>query len=188
MEFVLDAMLGRLARWLRFLGYDTLYVRKGEDTPLLELALTEGRILLTRDTHLIKRRLPIRCLFIRSDHLVEQLRQVIEELDLPVEGVGTRCMRCNVLLELLEKAQAEGLVPDFVFRAHQAFFRCRSCRRIYWPGSHFRRMEEALQRSVLSSHSDSVEKVLDNIPPKKLCLGFPISPPPLAGEDEGGGY
>ena len=152
MRFIADAMLGRLARWLRFLGYDTLYVRKGEDTPLLQIAEEEGRILLTRDTHLIKRRLPIRCLFIRSDHLVEQLKQVIEELNLEVgEGVGTRCMQCNVPLEEVERSEVQGLVPDFVFRAHQEFYRCPACLKIFWPGSHLQRMEEVLKNLCASS-------------------------------------
>lgn len=152
MRFLADCMLGRLARWLRFLGYDTLYVRKGEDPPLLELAFKEGRILLTRDTHLIKRRLPVPYLFIRSDHLSEQLKQVIEELHLEVgEEVGTRCMGCNVPLEEVERSEVQGLVPDFVFRTHQEFYRCPACLKIFWPGSHLKRMEEVLKYVCASS-------------------------------------
>lgn len=148
MKFVVDTMLGRLAKWLRFLGHDTLYLREDDDQ-LLAIAKEEGRVLLTRDTHLLKHRPAVRILFIQSDHVFEQLKQVIEELDLHVEGAGSRCMRCNVPLESLEKAQAEDLVPDFIFKTHQVFSRCPSCQRIYWPGSHFQRMEEALRRAVL---------------------------------------
>ncbi len=150
MKFVVDVMLGRLAKWLRFLGHDTLYFR-GDDDRLLALAREEGRVLLTRDTHLLKRCPTGRVLFIRGDHLSEQLKQVIEELDLPVEGRGSRCMRCNVPLESVEKAEVEHLVPEFVFRTQPLFSRCPSCRRIYWPGSHVRRMEEALRDVVTRS-------------------------------------
>lgn len=147
MRFVADTMLGRLAKWLRFLGYDTLYFRGGDDVPLLEIASQEGRILLTRDRHLLERRLPPKVLFVRSDHLHEQLQQVIEELDLPIEEeMGTRCMRCNVPIEEIAPADIQGLVPDFVFRVQEAFYRCPTCLRIYWAGSHFRRMEETLRK------------------------------------------
>jgi len=149
-KFVVDVMLGRLAKWLRFLGHDALYFR-GDDNRLLVLAREEDRVLLTRDTHLLKRRPPVRTLFIRSDHLFEQLKQVIEELDLPVEKRGSRCIRCNVPLESLEKAEVEHLVPEFVFRTQPLFSRCPSCHRIYWPGSHVRRMEEALRDVVTRS-------------------------------------
>jgi hypothetical protein len=147
MRFIADTMLGRLAKWLRFLGYDTLYFRKGDDVPLLEIASQEGRILLTRDRHLLERRLPLKALFVRSDHLHEQLQQVIEELNLPIEEeMGTRCMQCNVLIEEAEPAGIQGLIPDFVFRTQEAFYRCPICLRIYWAGSHFRRMEETLRK------------------------------------------
>lgn len=154
MRFIADAMLGRLAKWLRFLGYDTLYFR-GDDSRLLELAEAEGRVLLTRDTRISRHRPAVRCLFIRSDRVWEQLRQVIEELQLKTEEVGSRCMRCNVLLASIEKAEAKGLVPDFVFKTQDAFSRCPACRRIYWAGSHFQRMEEALRRYAPDLHRDA---------------------------------
>ena len=140
-----DAMLGRLARWLRILGYDAEYF-PGEDDDLLRRALHEGRVLLTRDTHLLQRRPLPPHLFIQSDHVMEQLRQVIAALRLdPAAPRVHRCPCCNVALESRDKAEVLGLVPEFVWSHHQAFWACPRCQRIYWPGTHWRRMEEVIK-------------------------------------------
>ncbi len=144
MRLVADAMLGRLAKWLRVLGYDTLYWR-GDDEGLLRLALAENRLLLTRDTRLPSRLPPGHSLFIESDHYDEQLRQTIQRLGLPPRR-GRRCLRCNLLLEPAEKAGLRGQVPEFVWHRHDRFARCPGCRRIYWEGTHYARMVETLER------------------------------------------
>lgn len=133
-------MLGRLAKWLRVLGYDTVYWR-GDDAGLIRLALTGDRLLLTRDTRLPPRLPPSHCLFIESDHYDEQLRQVIGRLGLPPR-IGRRCLRCNHVLEPAEKAGLRGRVPEFVWQRHHRFARCPDCLRIYWEGTHFQRMKE----------------------------------------------
>jgi uncharacterized protein len=144
-RFLADAMLGRLATWLRILGHDAEYFR-GEDEDLLRRAWHEGRLLLTRDTRLLLRRRLPPYLFIQSDHVTEQLRQVVVTLALDPEALpGRRCLRCNVILERRTKPEVLGLVPDFVWSHHQEFWGCPRCRRIYWAGSHRRRMEEAVQ-------------------------------------------
>lgn len=144
-RFVADAMLGRLARWLRALGYDTVYLRVGEDARLLDLARREGRILLTRDTGIPRRRPGLRLLFIESDRVQEQVRQVIRALDLPrPRGPAGRCLRCNGLLVEVPRAEVEGAVPPYVFATQEAFWRCPGCRQVYWAGTHVRLMAEAL--------------------------------------------
>jgi len=144
-RFLADAMLGRLARWLRMLGYDTVY-DPGEDEELLQRAWREGRILLTRDTRLVRRRRLPSHLFIQSDQVREQVRQVLSALGLPrTAGPTRRCLRCNAVLEPRRKDEVAGLVPEFVWSEHQAFWRCPDCARIYWPGTHRQRMEEALR-------------------------------------------
>ncbi|HYL79722.1 MAG TPA: Mut7-C RNAse domain-containing protein [Candidatus Acidoferrum sp.] len=145
LRFLADAMLGRLATWLRILGHDAEYFRGG-DEDLLRRAWHEERLLLTRDTRLLlRRRLPPH-LFIQSDHVTEQLRQVVVTLGLdPGVFPGHRCLRCNVILELRTKTEVLGLVPEFVWSHHEEFRGCPRCRRIYWAGSHRRRMEEAVQ-------------------------------------------
>jgi len=144
MRLVTDAMLGRLAKWLRVLGFDTLYWR-GDDAGLVRLALAENRLLLTRDTRLPPRLPPGRTLLIESDHYDEQLRQVIGRLGRPPHS-GHRCLRCNLLLETTDKAELRGRVPEFVWYRHERFARCPGCLRIYWEGTHFQRMIEVVQR------------------------------------------
>ena len=144
MRLVADAMLGRLAKWLRVLGYDTLYWR-GDDAGLVRLAVAESRFLLTRDTRLPPRLPPGRTLFIESDHYDEQLRQVVNRIGRPPRP-GHRCLRCNLLLETSEKASLRGQVPEFVWHRHDRFARCPGCLRIYWEGTHFQQMREAVLR------------------------------------------
>ena len=156
-RFLADAMLGRLAKWLRILGYDAEYFR-GEDDELLRLARRGGRVLLTRDTQLHRRcaagallppagaePLPAH-LFIQSDHVMEQLRQVVTVLGLdPTAPPARRCACCNAALEPRPKAEVFGSVPEFVWSQHETFWACPDCRRIYWAGSHRQRMEEAIK-------------------------------------------
>lgn len=144
-RFLADAMLGRLARWLRILGYDAEYF-PGEDDDLLRLARREGRVLLTRDTRLLRRRPLPPHLFIQSDHVMEQLRQVVTALRLnPTAPPARRCVCCNAVLEPRPKAEVFGLVPEFVWSQHETFWACPACQRIYWAGSHRQRMEEAIK-------------------------------------------
>jgi len=137
MKFIADCMLGKLARWVRILGYDTLYDRALRDADLLQKALETGRILLTRDTRLFAK-IPLNAgLFIQSDHLAEQLQQVVLALHLDVScDVLTRCLACNTELQQVEKSAVEPDVPDFIFHTHNDFARCPRCGKIYWKGSH----------------------------------------------------
>lgn len=145
-RFIADSMLGRLAKWLRILGYDTLYFRDAHDGRLIALAEREGRILLTRDTRLLLRRRLCRIFFIRHDRVWDQLRQVAHELQLRIgDRFGSRCLRCNRSLAPLAKERAAGHVPEYVFRHHDEFFRCEECGRIFWDGTHLHHMEETVR-------------------------------------------
>lgn len=150
MRFIADVMLGRLARWLRFLGYDTRYGVEA-DGDLLRIARAERRVLLTRDTALWRRcrRTPrlSSALFIRSDRVAEQLAQVVQDLGIPVPALGPRrCLACNGVLAPIPSEEAMPHVPAFIGAQHATFVRCDGCGRIYWPGSHLRRMEETVAR------------------------------------------
>lgn len=147
-QFVVDTMLGRLARWLRILGFDTWYFREIDDQQLLKLHAETGRVLLTRDTHLVRCRGVGRHVLVASDHWEEQLREVLEALSLTVceEGVLTRCIVCNRPLEKLAPEEAYGRVPDYVAGSISAFHGCGSCGKVYWAGTHRKRMAEVVSR------------------------------------------
>jgi hypothetical protein len=144
--FVADCMLGRLARWLRLLGYDTLYDPKAEDARLVRLAAESGRILLTRDTRLAALCRPgLATLLIRANDFRAQLREVAVAWALDREGFLSRCSLCNRPLEEITREEASGVVPDHVLAAVRRFGRCPSCRRTYWGGSHLEEMRRTLE-------------------------------------------
>lgn len=147
-RFIADAMLGKLTKWLRILGYDVTYERKIEDAVLIEHAQAENRLILTRDTHLLHRRwFPlVTFILIEHDHLPQQLRQIVGELKLSIKNrLFTRCVECNAPLLLMSRDDVHGIVPDYVYQTQFQFSQCPQCRRIYWPGTHWERTQERLQ-------------------------------------------
>jgi hypothetical protein len=148
-RFIADVMLGKLAKWLRVLGYDVLYSNRFTDEEIVRLAEEEDRIILTRDTRLIERRRVRRYLLIHSDHYPEQLRQVVRTFDLdPHAGLFTRCVHCNGELVLVPKAEVVHEVPLYTFRTRDLFARCRRCGHVYWRGTHWTRMQHKLERML----------------------------------------
>jgi len=144
-RFVADAMLGRLARWLRALGYDTVYDASADDRALVDLANNEHRILLTRDRQLLRDLRPRQALEIRSDVPLDQLSEVVRALALPAPNdLFRRCLVCNTLLDDVTPAEAVALVPPAPRALPGPVRRCATCGRVYWPGSHVRRMTRAL--------------------------------------------
>ena len=148
-RFAADAMLGRLARWLRVLGYDTSYDTRLQDPELVRLADAEGRILLTRDRHLLRELRPQRAHQVRHDEPLEQLRDVVKALALaaPAE-LFTRCLLCNAVLQDLAPDAAQPLLPEGVRGIPGPVRQCPHCARLYWNGSHVRRMRAALDRAL----------------------------------------
>jgi len=154
-RFIADAMLGRLARWLRILGYDTAYEKVITDERLIERALRDNRWVLTRDRRLTQRKvLRGRCTLIASDNLEGQLCQLHQDLKIEM-GVnhqrGYRCADCNVVLISIPRDEAAPLVPPFVGGRYQEFLQCSRCCRVFWPGTHWddlrRRIAVIMQRS-----------------------------------------
>ena len=145
--FLTDATLGRLATWLRLLGYDTDYVAGGDERALLRRAASEQRILLTRNTRLLRRRGLPPHLFIEADDFRSQLRAVVRAFNLdPTAGFLARCSRCNAVLEALTAEAARAVVPPYVAATQSSFARCPNCRRVYWPATHVARMRRELAR------------------------------------------
>ena len=139
MKFIADCMLGKLAKWLRLLGFDTAYLRDAEDSELMRIALQEDRILLTRDGPLAKHKMVRdRSVFIESEKTSEQLRQVIDTLGISVdrEKLFTRCIVCNGPIEDVPKEWVKDKVPPYVYQTQDQFGYCRSCDKICWRGTH----------------------------------------------------
>lgn len=146
-RFAADAMLGRLARWLRVLGYDTAYDAAIADPVLVALAEREERLLLTRDRHLLRELRPARALEVRQDEPLLQLQTIVVTLELrPPRDLFTRCLLCNAPLQALPEAVAEPLLPPGVRGIPGPVRQCPVCGRLYWDGSHVRRMRQALDR------------------------------------------
>lgn len=146
-RFVLDCHLGQLARYLRMLGFDCLYRNDYDDERLLELSLRDDRILLTRDLGLLKRRDLTRGYFVRATNPQAQIREIIRRMQLENNlRPFARCMECNSLLEAVDKAAIEHRLEPETRRLFNDFRRCPACRRIYWPGSHFDRMQTLIEQ------------------------------------------
>ncbi|MBI5304413.1 MAG: Mut7-C RNAse domain-containing protein [Chloroflexi bacterium] len=139
MKFLADNMLGRLATWLRLLGYDTTYLPHMDDPELAQIARAEHRVLLTRDVELTRRR-GLRFVLIESDHVADQVHQVFRELHLSAHEAFSRCAECNVPIEDAPIELVRDDVPAYVLRTHTRFRRCPQCRRVYWRGTHWARM------------------------------------------------
>ncbi len=144
-RFVADAMLGTLAKWLRILGYDTVFDSALDDHQLARLARAEGRVLLTRDRELAGRR-GLRALLIADQELGAQLGQVLAEFDLAADHAFSRCPVCNAELAALDPAEARRRVPEYVAETQERFSLCPRCQRVYWRGTHWQQMEEQLAR------------------------------------------
>jgi uncharacterized protein with PIN domain len=153
-RFVLDGHLGRLARYLRMLGFDSRYDRNARDAVLARLAADEDRILLTRDRGLLKRSIVRHGYLVRDDDPRRQLREVVARYGLASRATPfSRCVRCNGSIRPVEKAEVlERLAGEpRTLRYFEEFGRCESCGAIYWPGSHYERMSRLLDE-VLEVH------------------------------------
>jgi uncharacterized protein with PIN domain len=145
-RFVADRMLGKLAKWLRVLGHDTLYLSRAGDKEILA-GLHEGRILLTRNRRAGSWHEHGRVLVIKANDPEDQLREVIQHLHLSLvsDDLFSRCLRCNRDLTELRREEAIGAVPEYVWHSHHRFYYCGSCERIFWAGSHPARMRQRLE-------------------------------------------
>lgn len=146
-------MLGKLAKWLRVLGFDTLFFSRIEDDDILHLAKEEERILLTRDNELYRKANANQALFIHSDEWPEQLKQVIEKYRLRSKvSLYSLCIECNLPLKTITKSRAKNLVTPFVYGYADTFSLCPKCDRVYWKGTHHQdmatRIEEILENKV----------------------------------------
>ena len=159
-KFICDDHCGRLARWLRFLGFDCAYDRQLDDRTLIRMAIAGNRTILTRDEGIQALAMARTVIIVRSPTPLAQLRQVIDESNLLVERsrVGTRCSVCNGAAVPVELALVEGRVPPYVRRTQDAFHQCADCRRVYWHGTHVMNMIETLRAAGLLPDPDATAR------------------------------
>jgi uncharacterized protein with PIN domain len=147
MKFLVDRMLGKLAKALRLLGYDAIYYQGEDLTQLIRLAREQDRVILTRNTKLSARKPEDRVVRITNDPPKLQLRELQEKghIVFNEKESFSRCLICNVLLDGITRKEVEGKVPDFIFHNYQEFYRCSQCGRIYWPGTHQQNMQKRIK-------------------------------------------
>lgn len=148
-RFVLDTHLGQLASYLRLLGFDTLYRNDYDDPELARISYEQGRILLTKDRGLLKRKIVSHGYCIRETDPAAQLVEVVERFDLRGQFQPfKRCLRCNGLIEPVDKAAVVDRLPANTRHYYDEFRQCASCGQVYWKGSHYRRMRTFLWRTL----------------------------------------
>jgi uncharacterized protein len=154
-RFVLDTHLGRLAAYLRMLGFDSLYRNDYDDPELARLAHDEQRILLTRDIGLLKRSIVIYGYFVRATAPGRQLSEVVERFGLHGAAASfQRCIRCNGLTQPVDKAAIVHLLEPKTRQYYDLFRQCQACGQIYWQGSHYERMRQVIAQVL---HGDAAE-------------------------------
>ncbi|HEX3000356.1 MAG TPA: Mut7-C RNAse domain-containing protein [Armatimonadota bacterium] len=162
-RFFADSNVGRLARWLRILGFDVSYDAAIADAELVRQALAEDRIILTRDTGVVQRRAARRCLFLHGNDTAAQLLQVLADCGLHPDPARfwSRCPADNTPLQPASKEEVRARVPPHTFRTHDQFFQCPRCRRVYWHGSHQERFQRLLQQSLSGEKDDDRQRRSD---------------------------
>ena len=142
-KFVLDVHLGKLARLLRLLGFDTLYRNDYADSEIVDLAVQEHRIVLTRDRGILRIKAVTHGYWIRSTNPLEQAREVLGRFDLASQVQPfRRCIVCNGLIEPIDKEAIESRLPAGLAAYQGEFFACTTCGKVYWRGSHYDRLKE----------------------------------------------
>jgi len=149
-KFIADQNVGKLGRWLRLMGYDTVIFRGQDDGALVRSALSEGRVLLTKDTQIGRRNVVssgrLKMILVEKDDPFEQVIWVMEKLGLTEQDAFSRCLECNSRLEPRIKEEMKDRVPPYVFETQEAFVECTSCHRVYWKGTHWQSMQNKLEK------------------------------------------
>ncbi|RXQ95709.1 twitching motility protein PilT [Ancylomarina salipaludis] len=148
-RFVVDAHLGKLAKYLRMLGFDTLYRADMQDNEIIALAKADKRIILTRDKPMLRSKEISHGYFVRSIEKHEQLKEIVNKFDLKSQFKSfTRCMTCNTRLENIKREDIQNKVDQEILSHFELFYYCPLCDKVYWEGSHFKRMEAYIRKLI----------------------------------------
>lgn len=152
-RFIADVMLGSLSRWLRLFGFDTLYSNNFTDKELIKISIQDCRILLTKDTLLAKSKLLKSVLFIHSENVKEQIKEVLSQIPCLVNLVSLkpRCPLCNGEMEKVKKNEVEKIgyeIPDYIVFTSEEFIICKLCKKVYWHGTHKDRINK-MKKEIL---------------------------------------
>jgi uncharacterized protein with PIN domain len=153
-RFLVDGTAGKLARWLRVLGFDVAYTGECEAAAVARVARQSGRTVLTRSSE-VAGRLGGSSILLKSEHLRGQLEQVVESVGRDACRPFSRCNICNRKLERVEKETVRGRVPEFVYETQEAFSTCPECGRYFWHGTHYANMLEQVRIIVEGDHDES---------------------------------
>ena len=150
-KFIVDINVGKLAKWLRMMGYDTLLFDDDDDSRMIVIALREGRVVITKDTQIMKRGViasgKLKAVLINTDSSELQMQQVIEGVDLDCHfRPFSICLECNQLLLERSKQEVEDRVPHYVLQTQSEYVECPACHRIYWKGTHWQAMVKKLEK------------------------------------------
>ncbi|MFA5007902.1 MAG: Mut7-C RNAse domain-containing protein [Candidatus Omnitrophota bacterium] len=145
MKFIVTKELGKLARWLRLLGFDAVYFENKSKGSLIIEALRDDRIIVTRTKEKIGD-LQKKTIIVTYDDVKEQLKEVIEKTKLKIEEekMFSRCTACNGLLSAAQKEEVKSLVPERIYNQQAVFKKCVSCGKIYWQGSHLAKVKKVM--------------------------------------------
>jgi uncharacterized protein with PIN domain len=149
-KFIADNNVGKLARWLRLMGYDTLLFREKDDNQMIQRALSENRVVLTKDAQFMRRRLVtngiLKAIHIKQNDPKLQVQEIVKTLKLDYQFKPFQlCLECNQVLTPRGKEEVRNLVPARVLETQTQYRECLACHRIYWPGTHWRDMVKRLQ-------------------------------------------
>lgn len=146
-KFFVDSMFGNIAKKLRILGFDSEYYSDIKDEILIESAKKENRIIISRDSDLVKKaqKLGLRCIFVSKNKEIEQFVEIIKntQIILPwVTGDTARCPKCNSIIENVHKSSLKECIPNRVFEENERFWKCTGCNQLYWDGTHITRLQK----------------------------------------------
>jgi len=146
MKFLLTRELGRLAKWLRILGFDARYLSEVSPGSLIIEALREERVILTRN-HRLSKSCGVKIIVLEAEKIKEQVLEALNVLKIQPESdkMFTRCILCNEELAEIEKDKLKDKVPEYVYKTQENFLTCPKCKRIYWQGTHWGNVVEALK-------------------------------------------